>query len=322
MRLRNRFIPILAAVFVVLSGLNAAQAQCTLPYTLTNGQLPDATQVMANFNALVSCLNPGGSTNAIQYNAGSGSLGGVGPLSNGQLIIGSTGNAPQAQTLTAGSGITITNGAGNITVAATAGTGTGLYHQVMSATPTSASTGLIAWLNQGTSVVSDSAVGLSIDAPPIGGIAGNLVGRFTPVPSPPYTIRALIGATRNSNNNSGVGIGWYDGTAKLHVLSYTTLNGGVPFIEITKWNTVSSFNGGDFQSASNGFSQPIWLQLQDDGTNVSFAFSQDGANFLPVFTVAKSSGFLGAAGYNNVIFFLNPRGASHTLGTLMSWTQN
>ncbi|MES2218977.1 MAG: hypothetical protein V4501_11265 [Pseudomonadota bacterium] len=41
-------------------------------------------------------------------------------MTNGQLIIGSTGNAPTAATLTAGAAISITNGAGSITVASTA----------------------------------------------------------------------------------------------------------------------------------------------------------------------------------------------------------
>lgn len=44
-------------------------------------------------------------------------------LTNGQLFIGDTGNPPVASTLTAGTGINITNGAGSITIAATA-TGT------------------------------------------------------------------------------------------------------------------------------------------------------------------------------------------------------
>ena len=81
---------------------------------------------MANFNALVACLNsaaPGGATNAVQFNAGNGSLGGVGPLTSGQVIIGATGGAPQAQTLTAGTGIAITNAAGSVTIAATGGGG-------------------------------------------------------------------------------------------------------------------------------------------------------------------------------------------------------
>lgn len=42
------------------------------------------------------------------------------PMTNGQVIIGSTSGTPLASTLTAGAGITITNAAGSITIAATA----------------------------------------------------------------------------------------------------------------------------------------------------------------------------------------------------------
>lgn len=45
----------------------------------------------------------------------------LGPLTNGQLIIGNTGSDPAASTLTAGSGISITNGSGTITVSASGG---------------------------------------------------------------------------------------------------------------------------------------------------------------------------------------------------------
>jgi hypothetical protein len=305
---------------LILAGLSPAAAQCVLPYQLTNGQTADATQVMANFNALASCFGSQGATNSVQYNAGGGAFAGVGPLTNGQLVVGSTGAAPQAQTLSAGAGIAITNGAGSITIAATGGQGgTGLYRQVMSATPTSASTGLTNWLNQGSATVSDSAVGLNITAPSSGSSA-NASARFMAAPSTPYTITALIAATRDSNNYSGVGIGWYDGSNKLHLLSYIIQGGGAPFLEVEKWNSATSWNSNDYGTNKNAFSQPIWLRIRDDGSNVSFAFSQDGANFLQIFTVAKASGWLGASGYSNVIFFVNPQGGQ-TLGTLMSWTQ-
>ena len=320
--MRRNCIVLLLSVFASAVSTSVANAQCTLPFQLTNGQTADATQVMANFNALVSCLanaGPAGSTNSVQYNAGAGLMGGVGPLTNGQLVIGSTGNAPQAQTLTAGSGISITNGAGNVTIAATGVGGSGLYRQVMSATPTSAGTGLTTWLNQGSATVTDSAVGVAIDAPSVG--ASSLTGRYMTAPTPPYTIRTLIGATRTSTNYASASFGWYDGTSKLHLISYTTYNGGAPFFEVIKWNSVTSYNGADLNSPINAFSQPIWLQIADDGTNVSFAFSQDGANFLPLFTTAKASGFLGASGYNNVIVTVNPLGG-RTIGTVMSWTQN
>lgn len=60
---------------------------------------------------------PGGSDKSIQYNSG-GSFAGLGPLTNGQLVIGSTGVAPAAGSLTApAAGLTITGGAGTITFA-------------------------------------------------------------------------------------------------------------------------------------------------------------------------------------------------------------
>jgi hypothetical protein len=311
----------LTSIVLLSSSLNVAQAQCALPYTISNGQSTDATKLMGNFNALINCLNPGGATNAVQYNAGGGNLGSVGPMTNGQVVIGSAGNAPQTQTLTAGTGIVITNGPGNITIAATAGTNVpGLYSPVTSATPTATGTGLVGWLNQGSATVSDTVVGVSIDAPS-SGTSVNITGRTMLAPTAPYTIKALIAATHDSNNYGSVGIGWYDGSAKLHLMAYSLNNGAAPYFLVQRWNSTSSFNSTDFSSNPNDFAQPIWLQVKDDGTNVSFAFSHDGANFLTVYSVAKSSGFLGAGGYSNVIFFCDPRGG-RTIGTVMSWTQS
>jgi uncharacterized protein YaiE (UPF0345 family) len=126
-----------AAALLLLSGSNPAAAQCALPYQLTNSQLADATKVMANFKALVRCYALAGATNSIEYKSSSTGLESVGPLASGQLVIGATGGAAQAKTLTAGANVAIANGAGSITISRT-----GLYSQVMSATPTSATTGL------------------------------------------------------------------------------------------------------------------------------------------------------------------------------------
>jgi hypothetical protein len=46
----------LAFALPILGGSGPAQAQCTLPFQLTNGQTADASQVMADLNALASCL--------------------------------------------------------------------------------------------------------------------------------------------------------------------------------------------------------------------------------------------------------------------------
>jgi hypothetical protein len=296
-----------------------AHAKCILPYVLANGEVPDAAQMMANFNALVACRAVAGSANAIQYNAGSGALGAVGPPTDGQLIIGATGAAPQAQTLTAGSGIAITNGAGSVSIAATTGTaGTGIYRQVMSATPTASSTGLSSWLNQGSSTVSDGTMGITIDSP--SSAATNLTGRYKAAPTAPYTITVLVTATRNTLNGAFVGIGWYDGTAKVQPIGIFNNGSGLQLIAVRQYNTPTSSPGISFQSGLNGYSVPVWFQIRDDGTSVYFSFSYDGANFFQVYTTTKASGFLGASGYSNVIFLADPN-AGRMFGTLLSWTQ-
>ncbi len=69
---------------------------------------------------------------ALIVGSGVGAVTEIGPLTNGQLPIGSTGNDPVAATLTPGSGIAIANGAGSITISAT---GSGLaYVEVTAAT--------------------------------------------------------------------------------------------------------------------------------------------------------------------------------------------
>jgi hypothetical protein len=112
---------VIAAVASIVIGSSTARAACTLPNTITNGQTADASQVMANFNALQGCataLAPAGSVNSVQFNADGTHFGATGPLTDGQLVIGSTGSAPQAATLTAGSGIAVTNSGGAITITA------------------------------------------------------------------------------------------------------------------------------------------------------------------------------------------------------------
>lgn len=69
---------------------------------------------------------------------GSSAMTFLGPLTNGQLLIGSTGADPVAAAITAGAGISITNNAGSITVTAT-GSGAFNWTVVTGATQTMAS---------------------------------------------------------------------------------------------------------------------------------------------------------------------------------------
>lgn len=72
------------SIFLAVAGTASAQT-CSLPNTLTNGTTADATQVMANFDALLNCANGNGSV-------GSGTSGQIGYYA-------ATGNALSGESL-------------------------------------------------------------------------------------------------------------------------------------------------------------------------------------------------------------------------------
>lgn len=73
----------------------------------------------------VVTINVAGTTqHAIQIGNATNSLTSLGVASNGQIPIGSSGADPVLATITAGSGISVTNGAGSITIASTGGSST------------------------------------------------------------------------------------------------------------------------------------------------------------------------------------------------------
>lgn len=65
--------------------------------------------------------------NALPVFGASGLVDEVGPLTDGQVLVGSTGSAPTAATITAGTGISVTNGPGSIEIANLGGTPTNYY---------------------------------------------------------------------------------------------------------------------------------------------------------------------------------------------------
>ena len=117
----------------------AAQINCDINGTPGSNDMPgrlsfkvsaDGTEAPANalvlnqdksatFSGTVSIS--GQTQHALPVFGASGLVDEVGPLTNGQVLVGSTGSAPTPATITAGDNITITNGAGSIEIAASGG---------------------------------------------------------------------------------------------------------------------------------------------------------------------------------------------------------
>lgn len=190
----------------------------------------------------------------------------------------------------------------------------GLYQPVMAPVPTTANTGLSSWLNQGTASVANTAVGVSITAPNVG-TSDSLRVRYAPVPTPPYTISALIANTTVTTVGTLVGFGWYDGSAKLTTISLNASN-----LEVENWNSTTSINGVPAAFFNLG-ANPAWVQISDDNAgNYAIRFSADGYNFNTRLTGTKAGGFLGSTGYANFVFMVDAKNGP-TIGTLMNLRQ-
>ena len=89
--------------------------------TLSNGNNITVTGSPLSLGGTATIAVSGTTNHAIQLGNASGSLTSASALTNGELLIGVTGSDPVAATLTAGSGISISNSTGSITISATGG---------------------------------------------------------------------------------------------------------------------------------------------------------------------------------------------------------
>lgn len=198
--------------------------------------------------------------------------------------------------------------------------GNGLWAQVRSATPTSTLLGMTNWLNQGGATVNDRSTGVSISAPSNSGTS--LRVRYGTAPGTPYTKYAFLSLT-GAANYIATGIGWYDGSAKLHVLTLQTDSTSAGRIAMIRWTDTATFSAYETGFPQSWVSQFIWMSIADDGTNISVgvSFSGDNSDYVTLFTVAKSSGFLGSSGYTNLCFYVDvERTGTNAIGTIQSWT--
>lgn len=260
-----------------------AQAACTVPNTLINGQTADATQVMANFDSVMNCVNtaPAGSTNALQYNAGTGTFGGIGPLTNGQIAIGSTGNAPQAAQLTAGTGITITTGPGSVMISG-------------AATPyTRPQLSEFTWGNQPTgTTAADTSTGLAM-LEPSQSDSDNWAQLWQNAPYPPSPVSFIIGTNATlglvSQQYYQYGIIIGDDSGKFVSLEIDVDINNKYNLAISHWTNPSSFNVDSYTTMLSSYPNFPFLAIEDDGTNFTFYAGADRNSLIKVYSESRTS---------------------------------
>jgi hypothetical protein len=139
-------------------------------------------------------------TNTATIQASSGTIPVMTSVANGTIAIGN-GTNTTAATLTAGSGISITNGAGSITIAASGGS----QLQTRLFTSTTSWTSPAGVTRVRATVIGAGAGGYSSGCGGSGGIGGFAVGIYTVTASTAYTITVGTGGTGGSASGTSGG---------------------------------------------------------------------------------------------------------------------
>jgi hypothetical protein len=287
----------LISIAFFLGMVDAASAACTVPNQIVNGSVVDSAPVMGDFNTVATCLGniaPAGTQNSIQLDNGSSGFSAVGPLTDGQLLIGSTGASPSATTLTAGTGVAIANSPGGISISTTGvlgGGGADWLNGTAVVKPTAASfvlqtsttppTGAaITSTSRGvtlsaTAAVSGAAMMAEMNVPS-GHWQATMLGVYTGGLSD-YSMPSI--AIRDAVNNKAIqfGMGGYSTTS--YRFDYYITSGGVGLN--SRVSDVMVQDVGLPQPT-----QPVWQRLTYDGTNLTWSFSRDGEFFIPAYTVS------------------------------------
>jgi hypothetical protein len=299
--------------------------------TISIGGTPTATTIDA-----VSL--EGGSVGQIPYQSAANTttfLAGNTAATDKVVVSHGNGSAAQAPTLTNApalsaanmtsipsttiNGTTCTPG-GSCTVAA------GLFGPIIGV-PTLSGTGLTTALNHsGTYSATNAATGILI-ADPTNTSGENVEGIMTAYPGVAFTATALISLQAQAANFAQASI------CVANTLTTQLMNFGM------RWtNTPASGYSDGFQYNVNAYSTPTtfnsfpaipspnptiaqytWLRYKDNGTNLTFSVSLDGTFWQQIYTVAKSSSYLGASGFNYLGVCIDTD--DYAVGTtLMSWS--
>jgi hypothetical protein len=322
---------IIASTVVVFlgAGSTAAYAQCILPNQLVAGDVADATKVTANFSALANCADdqaPAGPANAIQYKAGDSSLGGA-PLADGQTLIGSTANPPQAGSLSAGSGIAITNGPASIMVTAT-GSGTGssvdwLNKAVVAKPTASAFTMQTSTTPPSGATISATSRGMLLSA---GTIADNrAIMAEVPLPAGNWQATMLAVYTGPISSNIAPGITIRDSVLNRAVSFTVGGNGSGYRFDYNRSSGGVGLNShvSDVAIQDAGFStpsEPAWVRLVRNGANLTWSFSRDGENFTPVYIISATDYLTNLSTIGPSVIFYQPTHPTWNSGYhVLSW---
>jgi hypothetical protein len=255
----------------------------------------------ANANTGASTLALNGATAvAITKNGNSTALA-SGDISAGQIITakfdgtvyqisvpGSGGGAVSSLTTTGSSGAaTLTGSVLNIPIYSGGGGGSSFspYGALAASPPPSVST--LTWVNQGAATAADVNSGIALVAP--ASATDNWRMLVKSAPAAPYTFTVMWVPTRPSSGSTVGGLVIRDSSTGKFLSFWLDYSSGF-FFALQKWNSPTSFSANAGITSSTYLTlQPWFLRVTDNGTNHIFYWSDDGATWTQMFSLARTS---------------------------------
>lgn len=239
------------------------------------------------------------------WEVGIGAVGGSGPytLARTTVLDGSNGTSPVSLT---GTSIVFCD------LPASA-TGAGPFGPLVLPVPTQANTGLLTWINQGSATLTQAPNGLAMTQPGHSGDTWSLLSLSAP--NAPYAFSGVLSFTTSVANYTQAGVGWYNSANGNMQMLEIGWNGALQ-ATVEEWNSPTSYNSTN--ASGTWLSNLLGFKIRDDGTNVYFDTSADGSAFNNIYTIAKSSGFLGGTGYNTLVWGIDAN-TNSVSSVLMGW---
>lgn len=184
-----------------------------------------------------------------------------------------------------------------------------------------------AWVNQGTATLTDTAGAFSVlSAPAAGG--RQIRARVKSAPATPYVITVyFLPEALTSATFPDAGLVWRESASgKMIRLNVTAQGGSAPVAFIAKENSATSFNSGYTLSwpaawgLVGGFSGvnmlPVWMRMEDDGTNRNCYISRDGQHWYLIHSVGRTD-YITA---DQIGFAVNPDNAGSGM-RIFNWVE-
>jgi len=189
---------------------------------------------------------------------------------------------------------------GIVGTAQSAGLWSGLINTPSESSPLNLSNNM----NQQSSFTATAVGGVGLSLVDLTGKGSDFVeGILDVYPTAPFTLTWLSTAySAGSFNNAGLLVA--DSlTGEAMLLGYRYGSGGPWEPWVLTYSTPNS-SPGTASTPSTNVNGLGWFKYYDDGSNITFSFSQDGAYFVQLYTVAKASSYLGSSGFNYIGFGL------------------